>query len=312
MGLMNAVSRGLSAAGYAGGDMYARGALADEQAKAQTARDTRLAELQEQSGIRTENRAVARADKQRTDQTARIDAAAGDIAEKAVEGKRGLINSRIEDKSSWTPEQQAAVDQSLNIDKTKVAADPKTRTQAAIATGDIDPKTAATFGQKDDAALYKMMWEQQKEEGRNQRSDDRLAASAEASDKRLGYLFAALEKRGGGKGGDTNKEALQFLEGSRKEIASDAANLKALYAAKTASASYKDKPALEVEFDAKFKDIDKKRAQIESDYDFLRDKIGLPSRGKEPAANPAPAPAAAKPGAPAATKTRPPLSAFQK
>lgn len=155
MGLMNGVSQGLSAAGYAGGEMYARGALADQQADIQAKRDARLAALQEESGIRTENRAVARADQQRTAQTSRIDAAAGSIAEKAVEPKRGLINSRIEDKESWTPEQQAAVDQSLGLDKAKVAADPKTRTQAAIATGDISPKDAATMDSRAEIAQMK-------------------------------------------------------------------------------------------------------------------------------------------------------------
>lgn len=187
MGLMNAVS---SAANH-GAELYARGALADLQAEIQAKRDARLAALQEQSGIRTEARADARANKQRTDQTARIDAAAGDIAEKAVEGKRGLINSRIEDKSSWTPEQQAAVDQSMEIDRGRVKADPKTRTQAAIATGDIDPKTAATFGQKDDAALYKMLWEQSKED----RRDSRASNAEDARDLRQQRAFDEADKR---------------------------------------------------------------------------------------------------------------------
>lgn len=155
MGLMNSISQGLSAAGYAGGDMYAKGALEDQRAEIQAQRDARLAEMQEMAGIRTENRAVARADQQRTAQVDRVDAAAGKIAETAVEGKRGLINSRIEDKSSWTPEQQAAVDQSLGLDKAKVAADPKTRTQAAINTGDISPKDAATMDSRAEIAQMK-------------------------------------------------------------------------------------------------------------------------------------------------------------
>lgn len=155
MGLMNSISQGLSAAGYAGGEMYARGAIEDQRATIQAERDARLTELQEQSGIRAENRAVVRADQQRTAQTSRIDAAADSIADKAVEPKRGLINSRIEDKSTWTAEQQAAVDQSLAGDKAKVASDPKTRTQAAIATGDIAPKDAATMDSRAEIAAAK-------------------------------------------------------------------------------------------------------------------------------------------------------------
>ncbi|MES3041789.1 MAG: hypothetical protein V4730_11660 [Pseudomonadota bacterium] len=95
------------------------------------------------------------ANRERTDQVARIDTAAGKIADTAVEGKRGLINSGIADKGSWTPEQQAAVDQSLGIDKAKVVADPKTRTQAAIATGDISPKDAAGMDSRAEIAAAK-------------------------------------------------------------------------------------------------------------------------------------------------------------
>ena len=93
MGLMNSISRGISQAANAGADIYAKGALEDQRAAIQAERDLRVAELQEAAGIRTEERAVKRADDQRTAQVSRIDAEAGRIAEKAVEGKRGLINS---------------------------------------------------------------------------------------------------------------------------------------------------------------------------------------------------------------------------
>lgn len=191
MGIMDGISRGLSAAGYAGAKMYAQSDLEDQRAAIQAERDLRVAELQEKSGIRKENRAVALADQQRTDQVARIDAAAGSIADKAIEPKRGLINSNIADPSAWTPEQQAAVDQSLGMDKSKVAADPQTRMRAAIATGDIDPKTAATFGQKDEAALYKMLWEQSKED----RRDSRASNAEDARDLRQQRAFDEADKR---------------------------------------------------------------------------------------------------------------------
>lgn len=55
-GLMNAISRGLSQAGYAAGDMYARQSIADQAAAQQTERDKRLAELQESATIRAEDR----------------------------------------------------------------------------------------------------------------------------------------------------------------------------------------------------------------------------------------------------------------
>ena len=55
-GLMNAISRGLSQAGYAAGDMYARQSMADQAAAQQTERDKRLAEMQELAAIRAEDR----------------------------------------------------------------------------------------------------------------------------------------------------------------------------------------------------------------------------------------------------------------
>lgn len=56
MGLMNQIGRGISAAAGAGAEIYARGAAEDQRASIQAERDARLAELQEQSGIRAEAR----------------------------------------------------------------------------------------------------------------------------------------------------------------------------------------------------------------------------------------------------------------
>lgn len=250
------------------------------------------------------------ANQQREAQVARIDGAAEKIADEQVDSKRGVIAGAIADKSAWTPEQQAAVDQSLALDKSAIVADPKTKVKAAINTGDIDPKTAATLTQKDDAALYKAMWEQSKEDGRNARADARIAAQQESSDKRLAYLFAALEKKGAS-GQNATKEALSFLEGSRKEIASDAQNLKALYQADLKDLSPSAAAKVKAEYAPKFAEIERKRTQIEEDYNTMRERVGLPSRAAGAGPAPATAPAAA---APKATKpaSRPPLSNFLK
>ena len=172
----------------------------------------------------------------------------------------------------------------------------------AIQTGDIDPKTAATLTQKDDALLYKTLFEQAKEDGRNSRADARIAAQQESSDKRLAYLFAALEKRGDKKAGtDTAKEALQFLEGSRKEIASEAQNLRQLYQADIKDKSRSEVARIEAEYKPKFAEIERKRSEIEEDYGHVRERVGLPARNRTAtptAAPPPPGPAAApKPAA---------------
>lgn len=307
MGLMDGVSRGLSAAGYAGGDMYARGALADQQAQAQQQRDARLAELQEQSGIRTEARADSRANKQRTDQTTRIDAAAGDIAEKAVEGKRGLINSRIGDKSTWTGEQQAAVDQSLEIDRDKVKSDPKTRTEAAIATGDISPKDAAAMDSRAEIAA-----------GRNEVYLAKVQAQLEmASDKlEMAKTIATIRAASGGgsdgkdpanakmieylvKNGTPREQATSMVLGDGAGKTKDPVGL----AAQLATALIRD--GIRVPVDAPKGTTPASYAmQIATEQiEAATSKLGR--EAPKPTATP---PAAA----PAAAKNRPPLSAFQK
>jgi hypothetical protein len=59
MGIMDGLRRGLSAAGYAGADMYAKGALEDQRALIQAERDARLAEISEKATIGAEQRGLA-------------------------------------------------------------------------------------------------------------------------------------------------------------------------------------------------------------------------------------------------------------
>lgn len=242
---------------------------------------------------------------ERAAQTARIDTAA-----------QGIIGSKLADKANklYGDKSNLTVDDLADEEKQALALTDgekaAARTQAAINTGDISPKDAATLGVKDDALLYKAMWEQSKEEGRNARSDARITAQQEASDKRLAYLFASLEARDKKKGSaDTAKEALQFLEGSRKQIQSEEQNLRQLYQAQIKDASKSERAKLDAEYLPKFTEITKKRADIEEDYNSMRERVGLPARSAAPTpAPPAPAPMPK----PAASGTRPPLSSFQK
>lgn len=85
--------------------------------------------------LENENRAAA---------AGRIDAATGKIADDAVAGKRALVGAGIADKSNWTPEQQAAVDQSIAMDRQAIVADPMTRVRAGGMTGDLRADQVAT------------------------------------------------------------------------------------------------------------------------------------------------------------------------
>lgn len=109
---------------------------------------------QQENKIAEEDRAISNSNKLREQQVSRIDGAAKTMAgkyadETAIPKKRGEVESGIADRGNWTPDQQAAVDQSLQGDRESIvqgmSADPRIRTKAAISTGDIDPKTAATL-----------------------------------------------------------------------------------------------------------------------------------------------------------------------
>jgi hypothetical protein len=97
MGLMDSIGRGLSAAGYAGADLYAKGALADQQAAIQLERDKRL----EEAGIRAEGRGLE-------NRAAERKAVFGETVENAP----ALRNIKTEDykatkKAEYDPEIQA-------------------------------------------------------------------------------------------------------------------------------------------------------------------------------------------------------------
>jgi hypothetical protein len=305
------LSQGLSSAGYGVGELYAKKSLMDTEAanrevaaQADSQRAMRLEEFKQALGTRV-------AEEQRTAQVSRIDAKASELADSSLAPKRGLIDSGIVDRSSWTPEQQAAVDQSLALDKDKAVRDPKTRTDAAIATGDISPKEAATI-ERDDRRLdatekanaLKERLEMLREEGRNARAE----RSAELQDKRLSVMLELGEKRleaAGKKTGEaaTTKEVLSFLDGSRKELASDAQNLRQLYQAEIKEASPSKRKEIEATYAPRFAEVERKRGLIEQDYNAVRAKVGLAPRadGAPPAAAPAGTPpkpaAAAKPPA---------------
>jgi hypothetical protein len=303
------LGNGISAAGYGAAELYGKKSLMEAQEAIDTRRDEVATERAMRLAEYTEALKGRNTEEQRTAQVSRIDAKASELAESSLAPKRGLIDSGIVDRSSWTPEQQAAVDQSLALDKAQVKADPKTRTDAAIATGDISPKEAATIERDDrrlDAAekatALKERLEMLREEGRNARAD----RSAELQEKRLSVMMelgmARLEKAGKATGeAATTKEVLSFLDGSRKELASDAQNLRQLYQSELKEAvTQSERKALEARYAPKFAEVERKRGQIEQDYNLVRAKVGLAPRADSAPPAAAPAATAPKPAASAA------------
>lgn len=250
----------------------------------------------------------------RTDMAARVSNAAGTIADGQVAKRRGLIEGGIADRSTWTPEQQAAVDQSLGLDRAAIAEDPDVRTAAAVQTGDIDPKTAAGLdiqGKKAEAAAIAAERKDRLERDRMDQRDrqesarleqrDRIAdRNADLQERRIGAMAARI---GGSSKDDKEKAVLAYIEGRRKELADDAANTKALYAAALKDAPSTRRATIEAEFKPRMDAIDEKRRQVEDDFDALRERVGLPAKrsaAQPPAAAPSTAPAASPAQAPAA------------
>lgn len=143
-GLFSAIGRGLSAAGYAAGEIYGKQALAEAQSEAEFLRQQRLAEWKLQ-------REAEMAEKSRQQQTERINAKIEELGATqfaAIKEKRGEIEAGITDRSNWTAEHQEAVEQALGERRLRA----NLRTQAAIETGYISPKDAATLDNKSEIA----------------------------------------------------------------------------------------------------------------------------------------------------------------
>jgi hypothetical protein len=238
--------------------------------------------------IAGEKRKVEMADTERAKQTERIDRKAGELAEGAVSAKRGLVQSGIADPDAWTPEQQAVVDQSLALDKGKIAADPETRISAAISTGDIDPTKAATIHRDDrrlDAAEKANAIKERSTELRD--ATQRYIADLRHADsqKRLDALIAKT-----GKDKDGVTEALRYVGEARKELTSEAQNLRQLMQAELKDELDPDeKKRIQQSYAPKFEAVDRKRNALEQDFNELRGKVGLsPKSEPKPEAKPEP------------------------
>lgn len=303
-GLFSAIGQGISAAGYAAGDMYARQSLLEKQGEIEFERQTRLEEFK-----------ATLSEKTRKAQVSRIDTKAGELADERLAPTRGLIDAGIADRSSWTPEHQAAVDQSLGIRRKDLAG--KLRTEAAIATGDISAKDAASIEGREEALVYKTLLEEKKEEARaaretarEDRRDARQALTEEGRDRRLAEAEDGRDRRSAErlealaerltKGGDSNARMLAIVENQRKELDSRSRELRQLQKDEVSAAiGPAAKKAVTDKYKPEFADLERQRQEARQDYDFLREKLGMPKRGGADAPAPAAAPRAAPSAAPA-------------
>lgn len=152
----------------AGEGMMATGKLLGEQAlQDQRAQQTQsLAQVQSDLALQKEQALeqfkIDLANGQRQAMADRIGAAQQGIIGNALGKKYGQSDAAVaaadagQTDAPLTDEQRAVITQSKQADTDALMSDPDTYTQAAMKTGDLDPKTIATVSQRDQAAQMRL------------------------------------------------------------------------------------------------------------------------------------------------------------
>lgn len=312
MGLLNAIGQGISQAGYAAGDIFAKQAAAEQNSVMELERQKRLAEFQAELKNAPLKRYGAilkdEAGKEVTEpgKTTVIDAPSefmgGENA--GIENAKGLINAppttrkRTEEEARSAantramqedPEAYAEFESRIGKplrEERKLDEQERKNEAAAKAREASEARKEKAAEQRDATARYIA---ELNESGREKRAADR--------ETRLARLMT---------GNMGTKEAMSFIDSQRKELAAESTQLRQLYRTELGNTpSRKEKEALAAKYEPQIAAIEAKRSALESDFDILRKQVGLPAREPKPAPTPAP-----KPGA--APANRPPLSSFMK
>lgn len=307
MGLLNSIGAGLSAAGYAAGDMFARQATQEQASAMDLERAKRLAEFQDQLksapmrrfGVMAKEEAGKDVTEPGKSTEVPMDVPSELIGGEntGIENTKGLINAPASTRKRTTDEAlQAAIDRAKLEDPEAYAAYESSIGRPAREERKLD----LTEAKNEAAAKAREASEARKaEEAKLRDATDRYIADLRSKDaeKRLEALIAKT-----GKSSDGTKEALNFIDGVRKDLANEASNLQRLYQADLNGKGKTEQAKIKAEYDPKFADIGAKRQQIENDFSALREKVGLPASAPRA---PAPAPKPAASG-------RPPLDSFFK
>lgn len=190
--------------------------------------------------LENENRAAA---------ATRIDTATGKIADEAIAGKRALVGAGITDKSSWTPDQQAAVDQSLEIDRQAIVGDPMTRVRAAGMTGDLRADQVATVELNEQRAARE-----------EKKGDQRYEIDKSRLDQQIKHQEATLKET------IRHNKALEANAANRADKLSPAAKAQLEIASNGVNSAHKELSIAAKALDAAMKsgelDTEQKRATI--------------------------------------------------
>ena len=290
MGLLNSIGAGLSAAGYAAGDMFARQATQEQASAMDLERAKRLAEFQDQLksapmrrfGVMAKEEAGKDVTEPGKSTEVPMDVPSEFIGGEntGIENTKGLINAPASTRKRTTDEAlQAASDRAKLEDPEAYAAYESSIGRPAREERKLDLTEA-----KNEAAA------KAREASEARKSED--AKRRDATDRYIADLRSMIQAQGKGK--DGTKEAMAFIDSQRKELAAESAQLRQLYKTELGNMpSRKEKEALAAKYEPQIAAIEAKRSALESDFDILRTKVGLPAREPKPAPAPAPKPGAA-------------------
>lgn len=301
MGLLNSISQGLSQAGYAAGDIFAKQAAAEQNSVMELERQKRLAEFQAELKNAPLKRYGAilkdEAGKEVTEpgKTTVIDAPSEFMGGEnvGIENAKGLINTPPTTRKRTQDEAMTAANARAMQEDPEAYAEYESRIGKPLRE---ERKLDAIEAKNEADAKARAESEARKE---------KIAAQKDATDRYIADLRSQdANKRGKGK--DGIKEAMSFIDSQRKELAAESTQLRQLYKTELGNMpSRKEKEALAAKYEPQIAAIEAKRSALESDFDILRKQVGLPAREPKPAPTPTP-----KPGA--APANRPPLSSFMK
>ena len=309
MGLLNSIGAGLSAAGYAAGDMFARQATQEQASALDLERAKRLAEFQDQlksAPMRRFGAMVKEEAGKDVTEPGKTTEVPLDVPSEFIGGENagienatGLINAPATTRKRTTDEAvQAAIDRARLQDPEAYAA-----YESAIGRPAREERKLDQIEEKNEAAAKarEASEARKSEDAKRRDATDRYIADLRHADA---ALIAAQ-----GKGKDGIKEALAFIDGLRKDLNAKATQLRQLYKTELGSGSTaalpKEKAAIVAKYEPQIAAIEEKHRALEADYDTLRKQVGLPAREPKPAPAPAPKPSATP-------ANRPPLSSFMK
>lgn len=202
---------------------------------------------------------------QRQQMTERIGTAQQGIVAGAIGNKYAGSNAAVADADAGntdaplTDDQRAAITQSKQSDTDAMMSDPDTYTQAAMKTGDLDPKTVATVNQRDQAAQYRL-------QAMQERMETLQAMNKQTNDTRTEIAKLHELIRGNGKiDTATGRMMITSLDTDMK------ANLTQLKTLQDQMALTKgaNKPALQAKIDEINEDTKKIRQQKQAFFDSM-------------------------------------------